>query len=305
MNLSISKLVWSDPVVSGILSSAIVVFIWSSWIVASRFGAQSPLTVYDLAAIRFGVSGLISLPFVCYYKPWRSLAPIKIFTLAMLAGIPYQLLVYKGFELAPASHAGVFMNGMLPALTIGISCIWLSKFPYKYQIVGVVLILIGAIVGLGENSESIKGAWRGDILFVMSALLYSIFLVLVKRWNVTTSQILLCVMLVNGLIFVPVWLLVLPTALSETTLAQILLQCLFQGILATLIGLVLVAYATLKIGAPAVSAIMSSVPALAALLALLFLNETIGVLGWQSIAILTLGILMIALPDLKSSWKKA
>jgi len=301
MNFNISTLNRPGPIGIGIISAVTAVFIWSSWIVVSRYGAQSPLTIYDMAAIRFGVSGLISLSIVYYYKPWRNLEPFKVFVLAILAGLPYQLLVYQGFKLAPASHAGVFMNGMLPLFTMVLTYIWLANIPQNSQLTGVAMIMVGAFAGLFESSSAIKGAWRGDVLFMLSALLYSGFLVLVKRWNITASQILLCVMLANGLIYVPVWLLFLPTAISETPLPQILLQCLFQGILATLIGLVLVAYAVVKIGAPAVAAIMSGVPALAALLSLLFLNEAIGALGWLSIAILTLGILMIARPDLKSS----
>lgn len=304
MNLKSPKSRSSSPVADGILSSVIVVFIWSGWIVVSRYGAQSPLTIYDMAAIRFGVSGLISLPIVWYFKPWKTLASYRILVLALLAGLPYQLMIYLGFELAPAAHSGVFMNGLLPAFTIGLSYFWLSNVPNLYQFIGLLLILIGALASLGESFNLLEGAWRGDLLFATSALLYSVFLVLVKRWEITTPQILMCVMVVNGFIFVPVWFAVLPSAIAETSVHQILLQVLFQGVLATLIGLVLVARATVKIGAPAVASIMSGVPGLAALLALLFLNEKIGITGWFSIAILTFGILMVVMPDLSSNRDK-
>ena len=48
----------------GIIAATTVVFVWSAWLVLSSIGAQSNLTVFDLAAIRYGMSALILLPFI-------------------------------------------------------------------------------------------------------------------------------------------------------------------------------------------------------------------------------------------------
>ena len=50
---------------TGYIAAGLVVVVWSFWLVISRLGATSTLTIYDLAAMRYGVSGLISLPLVC------------------------------------------------------------------------------------------------------------------------------------------------------------------------------------------------------------------------------------------------
>jgi hypothetical protein len=40
------------------------VSIWASWIVAVRLGIRTSLTPWDIVAIRFGVAGLILLPYL-------------------------------------------------------------------------------------------------------------------------------------------------------------------------------------------------------------------------------------------------
>src|SRR6187402_3951897 len=40
------------------------VSIWSGWIVVARLGLRTSLTPWDIAALRFGVAGLLLLPYV-------------------------------------------------------------------------------------------------------------------------------------------------------------------------------------------------------------------------------------------------
>ena len=54
--------------VTGYIAAGLVV-VWSFWLVISRLGATSRLTIFDLAAMRYGLSGLVSLPMVLWFKP--------------------------------------------------------------------------------------------------------------------------------------------------------------------------------------------------------------------------------------------
>ena len=38
--------------------------IWSGWIVVARLGLRTSLTPWDIAALRFGVAGILLLPYV-------------------------------------------------------------------------------------------------------------------------------------------------------------------------------------------------------------------------------------------------
>ena len=48
--------------VRGALYGLAAVSIWSGWIVVARLGLKGDLTPWDIAALRFGVAGLLLLP---------------------------------------------------------------------------------------------------------------------------------------------------------------------------------------------------------------------------------------------------
>src|SRR5215211_3873898 len=50
--------------VRGAFYGLAAVSIWSGWIVVARLGLKSSLTPWDIAALRFGVAGLLLLPYV-------------------------------------------------------------------------------------------------------------------------------------------------------------------------------------------------------------------------------------------------
>jgi len=273
-----------------------VVFIWALWLVVSRAGAQSTLNAYDLTAIRYGISAVASLPIVLYYKPWRSMSLKRIAGLSLLLGPLYILCVYFAFDYAPAAHGGVYMNGAMPAITLFLSFLFLQQKSTSIQLFGVGLIFSGTLLTAADVSGlSIPGAWRGDLLFIVAAVFFSGYLVVARAWSVTPTQVMLCGSLINAIIFVPTWYWWLPSGLAEADGAQLALQIFYQGLIPGLLGLVLVAVATKNIGPAATSAFIAAVPGLGAVLGAIFLNEVPGTLGWLSLVVLTVGILMVSL----------
>lgn len=91
--------VYRHPLFKGFAAVAAVIVIWSGFNIMSRLGGRSPLTPYDMAAIRFVFSGLVCLPFVL--MRWRRLDWPR---LAVLGGMGYALLVYLLF-LPKALHS--------------------------------------------------------------------------------------------------------------------------------------------------------------------------------------------------------
>lgn len=280
----------------GFAAAFAVLLIWSSWLVASRFGAGSTLTAYDMAAIRYGVSAVIALPVVLYLKPWRTMTVARIAVLTTLLGPLYILLVFEGFKHAPASHGGIFMNGILPIATLLVGWIWLSERITAKRMAGAALILIATAMVVADGSGfDISGTGLGDLMFVGAAFFFAAYLVVSRVWQVTTGQVLLCSSVLNAVIFVPFWYLFLPTGLSGVTTDQLMLQIVYQGLVPNLIGLLLVALAVRHIGSEPVSAVMAGVPALGAALGAAFLGEPLGPLSWFAIALLTVGICLMSI----------
>jgi drug/metabolite transporter (DMT)-like permease len=257
---------------------------------------ESKLTIYDIAALRYGISAIIAFPIVLYLKPWKDTPIHRIIVLAVLAGIPYVLLAYAGFTYAPAAHGGVFLNGALPAMTLVLAWLWLKERPRLQQVSGTVLIIIGALMAALDASEAAASeAWIGDLLFLTAGLSFSGYLIINRLWNVTIPLVLLSLSVVSGFIYIPIWYIFLPSALVEAAHSQILLQAAYQGLLPNLVGLGLISIAVRHAGASATAAIISAVPGLGAILGLVLLGEILGPMTWVGIFIVTIGILLTAI----------
>jgi drug/metabolite transporter (DMT)-like permease len=285
----------SNKPLLGYICAGAVALIWATWLVVTRSGAQSTLTVFDLAALRYGVSAVFALPLVLYFKPWTSMPIRRIAILTFLLSPIYILFVFGGFVYAPAAHGGIFMNGVLPAFTLLIGWYWLSEKVSFVQMIGVVAIIVGASLAVADASKlSLFDSWIGDLMFVIAAVFFSAYLVVSRLWHIKTLQILMCGSLINAIIFIPIWYFLLPSGIAEASESQLLIQTLYQGLIPNLLGLLLVATAVRHVGPAATAAFMAAVPGLGTILSLIFLGEEPGWLGWLSLAILTPGIVMVA-----------
>ncbi len=290
----------------GYLSAITIMFIWSGWLVVSRSGAQSALTSFDLALLRYAVSAMVALPLVLYYKPWKTMGLWKMFVISLLLSPFYILLVFSGFNYAPAAHGGVFMNGLLPVLTLLIGWFWLSQLPSRIQAVGVVLIIVGTVLAAFDSSSfALVNSWKGDLMFIGGALFFSIYLVVSRLWQVSVMQVLLCGSVINALFYLPVWALFLSSGFSEVGQHELWLQVIYQGLVPNLIGISLVTVATRSIGSAATAAFMAGVPGMGAVLSFLILGEEPGLLGWLGFLPLTIGILMVALRSSSTQERKS
>ena len=113
--------------VKGSLAACLVILVWSTWLVISRVGAQSALTIFDLVALRYGVSAAVTLPIIIYFKPWRRLSVKRMLTVTVCLGPLYVFCVFGGFSYASVAHGGVFLNGSLPVLTLLIGIFFFHK----------------------------------------------------------------------------------------------------------------------------------------------------------------------------------
>ena len=280
----------------GLLAGISVVFIWSFWLVVTRSGVGSTLTIYDFAAFRYGLSTIIALPIVLYFKPWRTISLFRICVVTFLLGPVYILCVFSGFIYAPAAHGGIFMNALMPVITLFLGFFLLKQRIYLQQVLGAVLILFGAFLVVFDGLDlSFSNTWVGDFLFVTGAIFFSIYVVLSRLWNITMTQLLLCGSVLNALLYLPIWWFLLPHGYVGVPQNILALQMIYQGFVPNLIGIFFITYASQKIGSASISAILSAVPPIGAILGLIILNETLGLYGWLSLFLITPGILAVVL----------
>jgi drug/metabolite transporter (DMT)-like permease len=279
--------------VMGYAAAWSIVLVWSFWLIVSRVANQSGLTIYDMAAMRYGLASLVALPLCLYYRPWRGLRLTQIAVLSFILGPVYILIVFSGFRYAPAVHGGIFMNGLLPLISILFAVFLFRARPIFRQVLGAALILVSAVVlAWDASAASIQGAWIGDLLFVVGALFFSSYVILSERWQLGAMQIIFCGTIVNAVLYLPVWALWLPSGLADAPMGPLLLQAIYQGFVPNLIGLLFIAYASRTIGNGNTSSILAAVPGGGALLGVLILGESLSMISILALVILTVGLLI-------------
>ena len=280
---------------SGYLACTMVVCIWAFWLIVSRIGATSTLTIYDLAALRYGISAVVALPFVIFFKAWKNLPLQRIVILTFLLGPLYILMVFSGFIFAPAAHGGVFMNGPVPIMTLILGAILLNTAIEYRKLAGAALIIVSsAVLGFGASGFMLAQSWIGDLCFIFGGLCFAVFVTLSRLWNIKTLDIFFCGSVVNAVIYVPVWYFFLPSGFATTEISLVVLQSIYQGLLPNLVGLVFIAHASKTAGADVTAAFMAIVPGFGALLGVILLSEQMPLTSWGAIVGLTAGLLLMA-----------
>src|SRR5471032_415303 len=151
------------------------VCIWSGWIVVARLGLQTSLTPWDIAALRFGVAGLLLLPYVLNKGlaidrlGWVGLAAI------VLGGAAPVFLANAGLLFAPAAHAGALFPGVMPLMVALLAAPFLREQFTTAKKLGFALILPGVLLiagGSGGGSGGALGSMQtvGDALFLGAGL---------------------------------------------------------------------------------------------------------------------------------------
>lgn len=283
----------SSSTFSGFAAAWCIVIVWSFWLIVSRVANQSGLTIYDLAAFRYGLAAVIALPLCLYYKPWRTLRLFQIIVLSFILGPVYILIVFSGFLYAPAAHGGIFMNGVLPLISILFAIVLMRVLPSVRQVLGAVLILISAIALAWDASvSSAEDAWIGDLHFLTGAVFFSIFVILSERWELGAMQIIFCGTVVNAVLYLPVWWLWLPSGIADAPVVPLLVQAIYQGFVPNLIGLLFIAHASRTIGNGNTSFILAAVPGGGAILGALMLGEKMNTISILALIALTAGLLL-------------
>lgn len=272
----------------GYVFAALVVSIWTGFVLVSRLGGESPLTAWDLVAIRYATSAAILFPLYMVRGRFRVFT-LRSWALALTGGITYALLAFSGFKLSPATHAAVLLPGLLPFAVAIVAWFLLGERPAPNRWAG--LIIIGAGVAcLGAQAfHGAPAVRRGDLLLVGASFSWAIYTVLARRWAVSPWETTVSVVLLTAFAYLPVYIVFLPKNIASVPLASILTQVIYQGILATIVQMLLYVQTVRLIGATRLGTLMALVPALAGFAAVPLLGETLTVWTSAGLLFVTLG----------------
>jgi drug/metabolite transporter (DMT)-like permease len=167
--------------VRGALYGLSAVSIWSGWIVVARLGLKTSLTPWDIAALRFGVAGLLLLPYVVSKGlALERLGWIGLAAIVLGGGVPV-LFANAGLLFAPAAHAGALFPGVMP-LAVALLAAAILQEPFTAaKKIGFVLILLGVFgIAWGTGSAIGSGQTIGHALFLGSAVAWACYTVAMR-----------------------------------------------------------------------------------------------------------------------------
>jgi len=103
--------------VSGFLAGFGVTIIWSSWMIATRLGLSTNLSVTDLLTLRLLVGSLVAVPVLIYLKSWKGLSLKQYAVLGFFGGLPHNFLAYEALQRTTVAHSSVFLYAVAPIAT--------------------------------------------------------------------------------------------------------------------------------------------------------------------------------------------
>lgn len=306
----------------GWVAAGVTVLIWTAFIVVARASAdparQPTLGPLDIFVARLLGASMILVPLGWWLTRQKNLllraqgqsatagslwglSPLPLSVTArvgLTGGLLYGLLAYTGFAYAPAAHASVLMPGSLPLWTALLAVWLLGERITPARATGLIFIVVGdLLVGGASLLHAFDGGsvWRGDIIFMVASLTWSLYSVLVRRYALQAVEATTAITVFSFVVFLPFYVLaaalgwVQPRILSAP-FSDVLVQMVMQGVLSVVVSGISFNIMIRHFG-PVRSTMMTAVvPGMSALSAALFLGEP---LPWNvllGLALVTAGI---------------
>jgi drug/metabolite transporter (DMT)-like permease len=277
-------------VLAGAAAAAAVVVLFSAFTLVSRLGTLDALRAWDLAALRFGVGGVLLLP-VLMRRGLAGLSLGRAARLSFFGGLGFALLAYAGFARAPAAHGAVFLHGMLPAFGTLAGALWLGERPSARRLIGAGLILAGvAALALDALGAATGTVLLGDACLVGASACWSVYGVLIRRYKVDAVAAAAIVTPLSMAVYLPVYFLALDPQLGQVAVGTLAAQAVFQGVLIAIASLLAYTLAVSLLGATETAVATAAVPCLTTVAAIPLLGEMPGPLTWAGVAIASLGM---------------
>jgi drug/metabolite transporter (DMT)-like permease len=278
------------------------VSIWAGWMAVTRIGVTTTLNAWDIAALRFGLAGLVLLPVL--RRKGAALDILgwpRLLLLVSGAGAPYALVAAQGLRFASAADAGALIPGVMPLFVAVLASLFLAERFTAQRKAGLVLIFVGIVCIAGASLLAGDLARSGGhVLFLGAALLWACFTIVMRWAKLAPLHATALVSVGSAIGYLPAYLLIAGKHIMDAPMADIAVQALYQGLLTTVVSLTLFGRAVAILGASSGAAFGALVPAMAALLAIPLLGELPSRPDWIGIAAISLGVYLASggpLPD--------
>jgi drug/metabolite transporter (DMT)-like permease len=261
----------------GFACGAGAALIWGIQAVVSRQSVADGLTAADVTILRFLTASVALLPLALMrLKPFPvgRLGWPKSLVLTLFAGAPFALVLVGGSAFAPALHTAVIAPGLIPVLAAALAYVFLGEKPPAMRLVGLAMILsgIGLFFWHSVSGPAAEGVWRGDLMFVLAACMWSLFGLLARKWQADALDLTITLSLLS-VVLMPALALVVPIRMGSAALGAVALQAVYQGLLVGVASVFFYAKANAVLGSARAALFLPLVPAVTLTAGAILLGE--------------------------------
>ncbi len=270
----------------GYAAGTITVLIWSSWFLATRHSATTPLGSIDIGLIRFGIPALALSP--VWLRTGLLPKGLSLHLLAIMVagcGAIFFLVTTLAIHSTPAASSGILLGGSMPLATALIGILLFGERPDATRIAGLLAIVAGVLILLVRSLADASLPWTSFVLLPAGAVLWASYTHAFRRSGLSALQASALIAIWSFLIMAALAL-VFGISLPRAPLPEIGLQVLSQGILSGLVAMLAYGTAVRTLGGTQAAAFTALTPVLATLGGGFLLGEQIG-LAEISAAIIT------------------
>lgn len=292
---------------TGAMFGLSAVTVWATWLVVTRLGVTTTLSVYDLTMLRFGAAGLLLFPIVLRKGlALERLGPLRLLILVCSAGAPYVLVAASGLRLAPVAHAGALLPGSMPLFVALLSFLLTHERFGASRLIGYALIAIGGAAIAGPTAVSFGDTQIGHILLLVAAFIWAGYAIVLRASGLDSLHAAALVSTGSLILYGPVYLAFHGLHGMDAPLRDIVIQTLFQGVMVSIVALFLFGKGIELLGASAGAAFSALVPPMAALIAIPLLGETPSLIEQIALLCVSLGVYLASggrAPSLRIGWR--
>ena len=282
-------------------ASVLLVLIYALQFLTARASLQETITPTGLTILRFYTAGALFVPYILNAKNRATISKLgigKIITLSVLAGFPYLMVINTGISLTSAGYVATVGPGSIVLFSVLLPIFILKARPDHISITSTSLIAIGILLFIYNTFLNEDLSPIGTTLFVLQGLMFSLYGVLIKRWQVSP---ILGTAIVSLVSCAPAFMAhaMVHTGFTESTPAEVLFQAFTQGILAGAAAIFLYTYIVGKAGPQRASLVMPSVPIITTVVGHFLLDETLSAVQIAGLISMAMGMSMPGLASIR------
>jgi drug/metabolite transporter (DMT)-like permease len=271
-----------NPKARALLGLILIVVIWGSASSVTKFSVDN-LPPYVFAFLRNLVASVCLLPF--YLRRRKTITMVPPFRKIIWLGLTGVTFFYVFFNLSlyyTTAAAGALIQGFIPVAIILLAIIFLKERLKSIQIVGILLSIGGVVmIGFIDAVPDGRNYLLGNILMIFAVLCWGVYTIISKTleqydpvYLVTMSTWVGTICLIP-VVAIELWIDPVFPSISATSWAAII----YLGLFSSAICYILYSRVLQTLPAVQVGNFMNLDPVVGAVIAVIFLQERLGV--WQ------------------------